>query len=56
MAERPEQADTYDALNGNETQESEQEEWSSASGQAGAASQETAFPPLTRIERRYLWL
>ena len=56
MAERTEQADTHDALNGNEMQESEQEERPSAAGHAGAASQETAFRPLTRIERRNLWL
>jgi hypothetical protein len=60
MAERPEQADTHqhDALNGSETQESEQQERPSAPGQAGAGAQgqETAFRPLTRIERRNLWL
>lgn len=56
MAEGPEQADTHDALNGNETQESEQEERPSAPGHAGTASQEAAFRPLTRIERRNLWL
>jgi len=58
MAEGPEQADTheYDALNGSETQESEQQERPSAPGQAGAVGQETAFRPLTRIERRNLWL
>src|SRR5579863_9880594 len=61
MAERPEQADTqeHDTLNGNELQENEQQERPSVPGQAGtagAASQETAFRPLTRIERRNLWL
>jgi hypothetical protein len=59
MAERPEQADMHDALNGSETQESEQQEHPSTQGQAGtagAAGQETAFRPLTRIERRNLWL
>src|SRR6202162_5033481 len=56
MAERSEQVDTDDALNGNETQEGEQEERPSAAGHAEAASQETAFRPLTRIERRNLWL
>lgn len=61
MAERPEQADAHDALNGSEIQENEQQERPSATGQgqagaAGAASQETAFRPLTRIERRNLWL
>ena len=59
MAERPEQAYMHDALNGSETQESEQQEHPSTQGQAGtagAAGQETAFRPLTRIERRNLWL
>ena len=64
MAERPEQADTqeHDALNGNELHENEQQERSSSPGQVGtagttgAAGQETAFRPLTRIERRNLWL
>lgn len=61
MAERPEQADMqeHDTLNGNELQENEQQERPSAPGQAGTAgpaSQETAFRPLTRIERRNLWL
>ena len=59
MAERPEQADVHDALNGSDTQENEQQERPSTSGQegaAGAARQETAFRPLTRIERRNLWL
>ena len=59
MAERSEQADTHDALNGSELQENEQQERPSAPGQAGTAgpaSQETAFRPLTRIERRNLWL
>lgn len=56
MAERPEQADKHDALNGNETPEVEQEEHPSASSTTGAAAQETPFRPLTRIERRNLWL
>ena len=58
MAERPEQADTHqhDALNGNETQEGEQQERPSGPGQVGAGAQETAFRPLTRIERRNMWL
>ncbi|MGH2496732.1 MAG: hypothetical protein ACRDIV_18680 [Ktedonobacteraceae bacterium] len=56
MAERSEQADTHEAMNGNETPEAEQEEHSSAPGNAGTAAQETPFRPLTRIERRNLWL
>ena len=56
MAERPEQADTHDALNGNETQEVDQEERPGVQGHHGAAAQEAAFRPLTRIERRNLWL
>ncbi len=63
MAERPEQADIqeHDALNGSEPQENEQQERPPAPGQpqggaTGAANQETAFRPLTRIERRNLWL
>ena len=56
MADKPEQVDTHDALNGNETQESEQEERPAAPGHTGATGQETAFRPLTRIERRNLWL
>jgi hypothetical protein len=63
MAERPERADAqeHDAFNGNEPQENEQQERPSSPGQGqagttGAAGQETAFRPLTRIERRNLWL
>jgi hypothetical protein len=63
MAERPEQVDAqeHDALNGSEPQENEQQEHPSApeqgrAGATGTASQETAFRPLTRIERRNLWL
>ncbi|HEU0001067.1 MAG TPA: hypothetical protein VFQ36_09225 [Ktedonobacteraceae bacterium] len=56
MAERSEQADKHDALNGNETSEVEQEESSSAPANTGTTAQETPFRPLTRIERRNLWL
>lgn len=59
MAERSEQADMHDALNGGELQENEEQERPSAPGHAGATgatSQEMAFRPLTRIERRNLWL
>ncbi|HKV58382.1 MAG TPA: hypothetical protein VJO32_08865, partial [Ktedonobacteraceae bacterium] len=56
MAEKSEQADMHDAMNGNEAPEVEQEEHSSIPGNAGAAAQETPFRPLTRIERRNLWL
>ena len=63
MAERPEQADAHehDVLNGSQLQEDEQQNHSSAPGQeqagaTGAANQEMAFRPLTRIERRNLWL
>ncbi len=56
MSERTEQAHTHEALNGNEIQESEQEERPSEAGHAGAGCQETAFRPLTRTERRNLWL
>jgi hypothetical protein len=56
MAERQGQTDERSTLNGDETREIEQEERSSASGHAGTIAQETAFRPLTRIERRNLWL
>src|SRR6266851_1345021 len=56
MAERPEYAGKHGTLNGDETQEPEEEERPSAPGQAGTVAQETAFRPLTRIERRNLWL
>jgi hypothetical protein len=56
MAERPEYAGKHGTLNGDETREAEEEEGPKASGQAGTVAQETAFRPLTRIERRNLWL
>ena len=61
MAEEPEWAHmhNHDAGSGNETEENEQQERPSIPGQGGtggAAGQETAFRPLTRIERRNLWL
>src|SRR5229473_2962745 len=56
MAERPEYAGKHGTLNGDETREAEEEERPEAAGQAGTVAQETAFRPLTRIERRNLWL
>src|SRR5260370_12259972 len=56
MAERPEYAGKHGTLNGDDTREAEEEEGLKASGQAGTVAQETAFRPLTRIERRNLWL
>src|SRR5713101_5268408 len=56
MAERPEYAGKHGTLNGDEKQEAEEEERPSAPGHAGTVAQETAFRPLTRIERRNLWL
>ncbi len=52
MAQRPEHAGKHGTLNGDETQEAEEEERPSAPGHAGAVAQETAFRPLTQMWTR----